>query len=328
MRCMRFSGTSVMKPLRAKSSSPCSAKLGLTSSGRRMTPTSNGTSCLMPRRDLCVGTLLRWARDDLSTGKQESRAASLLLQYFEPHIKIRVRAHISNVCDVDDVVNRVRTKLWRCLLSFDGERRQLYSYINKACSSACTDWWRGIPNQRTSGTGRVPIHFEPLLPQYERPGSDDDDNPELRDVEMRVFIQRAVRQLCPKNKRPYRPSSISTAGSRRSGPWAFPARRWPAGSNPPVGGSLRFQDFDDHRSRRVLGGGRQQAAHAGSDRSRASLPAVPKPAMGVGGPSTGPCDTRAARTTRPGRRGSARPRRSLSFADRQAAPQARADGAG
>ena len=41
---------------------------------------------------------------------------SLLLQYFEPHIKIRVRAHISNACDVDDVVNRFRTKLWRCPL--------------------------------------------------------------------------------------------------------------------------------------------------------------------------------------------------------------------
>ena len=93
-------------------------------------------------RDLCVTHLLRLARQDLATGRRESRAVCLLLRFFEPQMQAAVHRLIRCVHDAEAVTNDVRRRIWSGLQDFEGGRRQLHYYVKKACQSACVDLGR------------------------------------------------------------------------------------------------------------------------------------------------------------------------------------------
>ncbi len=146
------------------------------------------TALIEAVRDACVAHLLRLARHDLSIGKPESRAVCLLLRFFEPQIRAAVRRRISHAEDVEDVVNNVRMRVWRCLGSFEGERGQLHKYIETACWHACVDLYRGIPEG------------EQLCDPRELVGPCLDDSRLQSVVEWRMFLRDSLPLLPPNDR--------------------------------------------------------------------------------------------------------------------------------
>lgn len=138
--------------------------------------------------DHCIALLLQWAKADLSTGTEQSRAVCRILAYFEAFLMKMVRRNVSRPCDVDPVANEARLRVCGALETFAGKRLQLQSYVSKACRCAAIDHYRRDPHITVDGERR-PVAITLLEPGQEPLRCDGWTGDEFGTVEVRIMLQ-------------------------------------------------------------------------------------------------------------------------------------------
>jgi DNA-directed RNA polymerase specialized sigma24 family protein len=139
--------------------------------------------------DLCIERLLEQAHADLSSGKTGSRSVDLIFAYFDPFIVRTVRGKVNRPCDIDHIANDVRWRVWCQLETFEGERRQLQRYFERACESACYDEHRRRTRRGPDGN---PVEQVPLSPSHKVLPDTDKNERALESAEVRIELERRM----------------------------------------------------------------------------------------------------------------------------------------
>ena len=139
--------------------------------------------------DHCIALLLHWAKEDLSTGTEKSRAVDRILAYFEAFLMTMVRQKVSRPCDIDPVANDARLRLYLALETFAGKRRQLQRYVSLACRCAAIDHYRQGPHITVDGEPR-PVEITLLEPDQEPLTCHGGTGDDFGTVEVRILLHR------------------------------------------------------------------------------------------------------------------------------------------